>query len=60
MSVRKLEGTIHLARDLLEAARRQLLKRRPRPLAIPRKSTVADLERELELRLPRRSGSNKR
>jgi hypothetical protein len=42
-----------LARDLLEAARRQLLKRRPRPPAISRRSTTVDLEREMELRYHR-------
>jgi hypothetical protein len=49
-----------LTRELLETARRQLLRRRSRPLAIRRKATVADLERELELGLPRRSAGNKR
>jgi hypothetical protein len=43
-----------LTRDLLEAARRQLLKRRPRQRAISRKATVADLEQELQLRPPPR------
>jgi hypothetical protein len=38
----------------LEAARRQLLKRRPRQRAISRKATVADLEQELQLRPPPR------
>jgi hypothetical protein len=49
-----------LSRELLEAARLQMARRRPRPLAIPRKATATDLERELELRLPRRPGGNKR
>ena len=39
-----------LSRELLEAARLQMLRRRPRPGVISRKATVADLERELEQR----------
>jgi hypothetical protein len=37
-----------LSRELLEAARLQLARRRPRPLAIARKATAADLERLLD------------
>jgi hypothetical protein len=47
-----------LSRELLEAARLQMARRRPRPLAIPRKATLADLDRELEERRKRRLEGN--
>ena len=46
-----------LAREYCEAARLQMARRRPRPLAIARKATVADLERELEQRATTRRKS---
>ena len=48
-----------LTREMLEAARFQYLKRN-RKQAISHRTMVADLERELDLRLIRRSGGNKR
>jgi hypothetical protein len=49
-----------LARDLLEAARLQVLKRRPRARSISRRATAADLEREMELRMPHRPRGNQK
>ena len=48
-----------LTREMLEAARFQYLKRNRRRI-ISHRTTVANLERELELRLPRSPGGNKR